>query len=220
MSIQLFEAIRTGDVDSVASQVHADPTLANAKNEQGVCALAFAVYNRKPDVAAKLRELGAQLDIFTACMTGDTAATEEMLRGNKGLVKLMSADGWTPLHLAAFFGHSGCAAALLNAGADVSTRSTNPMQNLPLHAGAAGRDFDVMKLLVDFGSNVNARQHGGWTALHAASQNGDLSIAELLLINGADPKARAENNQGPLDLALTRGQQAIVDLLEKYGVAL
>jgi uncharacterized protein len=191
-----------------------------AKNEQGVSALAFAVYNRKPEVVAKLRELGAHLDIFTACMTGDTAVVEEMLRGNKGLVKLMSADGWTALHLAAFLAHPGCAGALLNAGADVNTRSTNAMQNLPLHAGAAGRNFEVMKLLVDSGSNVNARQHGGWTALHAASQNGDLSIAELLLSHGADPKARAENNQGPMDLALTRGQQAIVDLLEKYGVAL
>ena len=218
--MNLFEAIRTGDPAAVAALVQADPQLANAKNEQGVSALAFAVYNRKPEVVAKLRELGAQLDIFTACMTGDTAAVEEMLQGNKSLVKLMSADGWTPLHLAAFYGQAGCTAALLKGGADVSTRSTNAMQNLALHAGAAGRNFDVMKLLVDFGSNVNARQHGGWTALHAASQNGDISIAELLLINGADPKARAENNQGPMDLALTRGQQAIVDLLEKHGVAL
>jgi uncharacterized protein len=218
--MSLFEAIRTGDTAAVASLVQADPQLANARNEQGVSALAFAVYNRKPDIVAKLRELGALLDIFTACMTGDTAAVEEMLQGNKSLVKLMSADGWTPLHLAAFFGHPGCAAALLQNGADVNTRSTNAMQNLPLHAGAAGRNFEVMKLLVDFGSNVNARQHGGWTALHAASQNGDASIAELLLVNGADPKARAENNQGPMDLALTRGQQAIVDLLEKHGVAL
>jgi ankyrin repeat protein len=218
--MSLFEAIRTGDSAAVAALVQADPQLANARNEQGVSALAFAVYNRKPEIVAKLRELGASLDIFTACMTGDTAAVEEMLAGNKSLVKLMSADGWTPLHLAAFFGQPGCASALLNSGADVNARSTNPMQNLPLHAGAAGRNFEVMKLLVDFGSPVNARQHGGWTALHAASQNGDISIAELLLTNGADAKARADNNQAPLDLALTRGQQAIVDLLEKHGVTL
>jgi ankyrin repeat protein len=217
---QFFEAIRAGDAASVRSQLDTDPALANAKNEQGVSALAFAVYNRKPEIAELLQSSGAQLDIFTACMTGNAAVVEEMLRGNKGLVKLMSADGWTPLHLAAFFGHAACASALLNAGADVKTRSTNAMQNLPLHAGAAGRNFEVMKMLVDFGSDVNARQHGGWAALHAASQTGDVAIAELLLASGADAKARANNNQSPMDLALTRGHQEIVELLEKYGVSL
>ena len=49
-----------------------------------------------------------------------------------------SADGWTPLHLAAFFG-SRMRHVLLNTGAKVNERSTNPMQNMPLHAAASGR---------------------------------------------------------------------------------
>ena len=215
-----FDAIRDGDGNGVKAQLQADPQLAEARNEQGLSALAFAIYNRKPEIADLLRENGASLDIFTASMIGESAAVKQMLAGNKGLVKLMSVDGWTPLHLAAFFGHRDCTSALLNAGADVKTRSTNQMENLPLHAGAAGRNVEVMKLLVDFGSDVNARQHGGWTALHATAQSGDAAIAELLLASGADSKARAGNNQSAMDLALTRGHQAIVDILEKYGAAL
>ncbi|BDC47889.1 hypothetical protein F183_A02050 [Bryobacterales bacterium F-183] len=215
----LFDAIRGGDLDAVKSIVDADPTAAQAVNEHGVSAMAFALYNRKPEIAAYLESKGVLLDIFTACMAGRTELVQEMLAGNKSLVKLMSADGWTPLHLAAFFGHAGCATELLNAGAAVDARSTNAMRNMPLHAGVAGRSFDVAKILVDFGADVNARQNGGWMPLHAAAQNGDVRMAELLLQNGAQPGARADNNQNAFDLALTKGHQGIVDLLEKHGAS-
>ena len=109
---------------------------------------------------------------------------------------------------------------LLNKGAQVGARSTNPMQNMALHAAAAGRHADVIKVLIDHGAPVNARQHGGWTPLQAAAQNGDLESARMLISNGADVQARAENNQTALDLALTKGHQAMVDLLESNGASL
>jgi len=216
---QLFDAIRAGDLQAVTSLLDSDPALVNGKNEQGLPALAFAIYNRKPEIVSLFESRGAMFDIFTATMAGKTELVQEMVDGNKSLVKLMSVDGWTPLHLAAFFGHRDCAAVLLNAGAEVNARSTNPMQNMPLHAAAAGRHTEVIRLLIEFGAAVNARQHGGWTALHAAAQNGDAAIAAMLLENGADALVRADNNQGAFDLALTRGHQAIVDLLEKHGAS-
>jgi uncharacterized protein len=215
---ELFDAIRAGDLESVKAHLDADTSLVNAKNEQGVSAVAFSIYNRKPEITALLEERGVSYDIFTAVMSGKTDLVAEMLSGNKGLVKLMSADGWTPLHLAAFFGQPECAAILLGTGAEVAVRSTNPMQNMPLHAAVAGRNVEVVRLLVDAGAPVNARQHGGWAPLHAASQNGDTAIAEILLQAGAEVGARADNNQAAFDLALSRGHQAMVDLLEKHGV--
>jgi ankyrin repeat protein len=217
--MQLFDAIRAGDLGAVTALVDGDASLVNLRNDQGIPVYAFALYNRKPEIAALLESRGAMLDIFTAAMAGKTALVEEMLAGNKSLVKLISADGWTALHLAAFFGHRDCAQALLNGGSEVNARSTNPMRNTPLHAGTAGRNAEVIKLLIDFGADVNARQHGGWTPLHAAAQSGDVEIAKLLLENGAEIGIRADNNQGAFDLALTRGHQAIVDLLEKHGAS-
>jgi ankyrin repeat protein len=160
------------------------------------------------------------LAIFAAAMQGDTAHVEELLTANRSLVTAMSPDGWTPLHLAAFFGAADAARALLNKGALPSARSTNAMQNLPLHAAAAGRHASLVKLLIEHGSPVDARQHGGWTALHAAAQNGDLAMAEILVSAGADVSARAENHQCALDLALTKGQQQMVEFLEAHGAKL
>jgi ankyrin repeat protein len=172
---------------------------------------------------ARINELLASdpsLAIFAASIQGDTEQLESLLTANRSLVGLLSSDGWTPLHLASFFGKTEAARLLLNKGAIVNARSTNQMENMPLHAAAAGRHLEVSKLLIDHGAPVNARQHGGWSPLHAAAQNGDLDLAKALVAAGADVNARAENNQMPLDLALTKGQQAMVDYLESNGAKL
>jgi uncharacterized protein len=160
------------------------------------------------------------LAIFAAAMEGDTARLEELLAANRTLVSAVSPDGWTPLHLAAFFGGIDAARTLLNGGASPGARSTNAMQNLPLHAAAAGRHSELAKLLIDCGAPVDARQHGGWTALHAAAQNGDLELAQVLVAAGAEIGARADNNQCALDLALTKGQHRMVEFLEQHGAKL
>ena len=187
---ELYEAVRAHDQARVQAAVAADPSLA----------------------------------IFAAAMQGetpgDTARIEELLAANRSLVSAVSPDGWTPLHLAAFFGAEDDARALLNKGASASARSTNAMQNLPLHAAAAGRHAAIVKLLIDHGAPVDARQHGGWTALHSAAQNGDVAMAETLVSAGADVSARAENNQCALDLALTKGHQPMVEFLEAHGARL
>ena len=167
-----------------------------------------------------LTDADPALTIFATAILGETGRLEELVSGNRALASALSSDGWTPLHLAAFFGRKDTARALLNKGAAVNARSANAMQNTPLHAAAAGRSAETAKLLLDFGANVNARQQGGWTALHAAAQNGDVEMAKTLLSAGADVEARADNNQSALDLALTKAQQAMVDFLEANGARL
>jgi uncharacterized protein len=167
-----------------------------------------------------LVEADPALAIFAASMRGDTAAIEELLTANRSLVSGMSEDGWTPLHLAAYFGKRDAARVLLNKGAAVNARSTNAMQNMPLHAAAAGKHAEIARLLIDRGASVDARQHGGWTPMHAAALTGDVPLATILVEAGADVSARAENNQRPLDLALTNGQQNMVEFLETHGAAL
>lgn len=172
---------------------------------------------------ARVKDLVAadpSLTIFAASILGDTEQLTALLTANRSLVGMLSSDGWTPLHLAAFFGKTDAVRLLLNKGALVNARSTNPMENMPLHAAAASRHIEVVKLLIEHGAPVNARQHGGWAPLHAAALNGDLETAKALIAAGADVNVRAENNQMPLDLALSKGQQSMVDYLESNGAKL
>ena len=135
--------------------------------------------------------------IFAASHSaGDTQRMEELLTGNRSLVSAVSTDGWTPLHLAGIFSGKGDAARLLlNKGASATARSTNQMANTPLHAAAAGKHADLVKLLIEHGANANARQHGGWAPLHSAAQNGDLESAHALINAGADVSVRLRRQQ-------------------------
>ncbi len=211
---------KRGDLEAVRSAIAADPSLLNAKNEGGQSVFLLAKYYRQTAVADFLLSLHPDLDFFNQCVAGLTSDVLSRIDRDPSLLETHSTDGWTPLHLAAFFGHPELAKALLNRGASVNAPSTNAMQNTPLHAAVAGRQMEAIRVLIDRGANVNARQQGGWTALQAAAQNGDRELLELLLASGADPNQRADNNQSALDLALLKGHAEIAELLEGIGAKL
>jgi uncharacterized protein len=215
-----FEQVKRGDLEGVRTALERDPSLLNVTNESGQSAFLLAKYYGQGAVAEYLLSLHPDLDVFSKCVAGLTPDVLAQIDKEPTLLEAHNSDGWTPLHLAAFFGHPELAKALLNRGANVDARSTNAMTNTPLHAGVAGRKADVIKVLMDRGANVNARQHGGWTALQGAAQAGDREIVELLLTHGADANIRADNNQSALDLALLKGHHAIAELLEELGAKL
>ncbi|MCU1291811.1 MAG: Ankyrin [Bryobacterales bacterium] len=214
------EQVKRGDLQGVRDAIEGDPALLNGTNDSGQSAFLLAKYYGQGAVAEYLLSLRPELDLFNKCVAGLTSDVLAEIDRDPSLLEVHNSDGWTPLHLAAFFGHPELAKALLNRGAHVDVRSTNAMTNTPLHAGVAGRKAEVIRVLIDRGANVNARQHGGWTALQGAAQSGDRAIVELLLAHGADPNLRAENNQSALDLALLKGHQEIATLLEELGAKL
>lgn len=214
------ELVKNGNLDAVRAELARDPSLLDATNEAGQSSFLLANYYRQPAIAEHLLSLGPKLDLFTSCVAGRTEAVLEQIDRDPNLLESHSSDGWTPLHLAAFFGQAELAKGLLNRGAAIEARSTNAMRNTPLHAAAAGANVDLVKLLLESGADPDAQQHGGWTALHAAAQTGNVEMAKTLLAHGADLGARAENNQSALDMALLHARGDVAGLLETSGVQL
>ena len=154
-------------------------------------------------------------DVHAAAKNGDTDEVAALLSMDNRVTRTFDADGWSPLHLAAHYGHADVVSLLLHNNAPVDLRSANQMANTPLHAALAGRRADVVPILLDAGADVNAQQHGGWTALHAAAANGDGALVELLLSRGADAAIANDAGVTAAAIARDRGHGAIAELLER-----
>lgn len=82
---------------------------------------------------------------------------------------------------------------------------------------AFGGDLPRVKALLAAGSDVNAKDGDGGTALMMASQKGRQEVVRALLEAKADVNARAGNGTTALILALKKGHQEIVQLLKSAG---
>src|SRR3989454_11368073 len=125
-SAAFIDAIKAGEFERVKAMASADPALIDARSRSGESAILTAVYHRQKEIVNLLVARGAALSIFEACAAGELERVERLLGDAPADVNAYSADGWTPLHLAAFFGHSKIVELLLAHDADVTARSRNP----------------------------------------------------------------------------------------------
>jgi ankyrin repeat protein len=164
-----------------------------------------ALYEGRTDEARAIADEREDLDAFEAAAIGDVERLRALLDENAGLSVVWSEDGFTPLHLAAFFGHPEAAKLLIERGADLEARSINEQLALdaaPLHSASAAGQLHVCEVLLDAGADVNAVQHGGYTALLDAAANQNEELMEFLLERGADRTARLDDGRGLEDLAV------------------
>jgi ankyrin repeat protein len=182
----LWLAICAGDQATVEAIVEERPDLARGRNDEGIPWALAAVYRGHPGVADLLLRHGAELDAFTAAALGRTDRLAVLLDRGEAALGDRSPDGWTPLHLAAFFGHRDTAAMLLDRGADPAARSANDLDNTPLHAALAGGRDAVAELLVERGADVNAVA-SGLSPMDLASANENENMIRYLAERGALP---------------------------------
>jgi ankyrin repeat protein len=83
---------------------------------------------------------------------------------------------------------------------------------------AAARDPDLVKLLLEAGANLRARDGAGRDALWIASRNGSRPIVEVLLAAGAPPDARRAD-RSPLIAALQSDQPDVARTLLAKGAS-
>jgi uncharacterized protein len=212
-SEELFAAIEDADTDRVRAILGEDPSLATARDPSGVSALMRARYRLAPGLADVVRSRVDALDVFEATAVNDVDRLATLLETDGTLVAARSPDGFTPLHLAAFFGATGAAHLLLARGAEVDAVGTGWMTGTPLHSAASGQHTDIGLALLDTGADPNARQGGGYTALHAAAANGDVALVRALLARGADPDARTDDGRTAAAIARERGDAESLDAL-------
>lgn len=148
--------------------------------------------------------------MIAAARTGSRAVMESVLAARRDLLNVKDPGGSTLLHHAAAFGTLETMTYLLETGADLTAK--NRRGSTALHW--AIHDEAKVRLLLDRGAAVNARQVEGRTPVYqAASLGNPAAIVKLLLAKGADPQIAAANGRTPLMAAAGRGDVDTMTLL-------
>ncbi len=214
-SADVFEAISSGDLDRLKALVATDAAAAVARDGQGVSALMMTLYHRRSDMADLLLQSGLELDVFEAAALGRVKRVSQLIDADSTLVNAWSPDGFSTVHLSAFFAQAETAQLLVTRGANVAAVAKNDMMVQPLHSAAAGGSVEVVTLLLDAGAPVNAKQHAGFTALQSAAVGNMLDMARVLLDHGADPQLCADDGKDAVAMALSKGHDEMVTLLSE-----
>jgi ankyrin repeat protein len=135
----------------------------------------------------------------------------------------------TPLFAALARRHFWTAKHLRYNGADVNV--PNDDRETPLHSAAWYGDLEVVRVLLDYKVDVNARCRENWTVIHYVSHGPPpgypvpphygpqllADVARLLLVHGADINARVEDGRTPLHVAAESGTVEVVRVLLEHG---
>ena len=147
----------------------ADP---NAFDEFGRTPLYWAVRYDALDIVRVLISANAEVNVVFS-----------------GPASPVDVNGWTPLHLAAYYASPALVDALLAAGAPPSVRVGTGIGPTALHIAVERGSLPVVRTLIDHGANVNlprSADRGGPTPLHIAAERGALTILAALIFADAD----------------------------------
>jgi ankyrin repeat protein len=175
----LLDACRRNDFERVVSLVTADPTLLTRSTPDGATPLLMALYHGSGDVVTALKAREWPRTVWEAAALDDADRLTELLAAEPGLVDTYSPDGWTALHLAAFFGAGRTADLLLSRGANHRLISRNTVANTPLHAAVAAKRLALVDSLLSAGADPTIRCEG-YTPLAIAEANAFEAGAERI----------------------------------------
>ncbi|XP_013388856.1 serine/threonine-protein phosphatase 6 regulatory ankyrin repeat subunit B-like [Lingula anatina] len=172
--------------------------------------------------------------LLEAAEDGDIESLQELLTVGECDINFQSEEGRTPLHLAAFKGHTQCVQLLLQHGADTNIQCKPEFGYImwrdapknavhlqdgstPLHWAALGSGTQCVQLLLQHGADTSIQDMGGSTPLHIAARFGNTQCVQLFLQHGADTNIQDKGGSTPLHLEARFGNTQCVQLFLQHG---
>lgn len=193
----IHEACRRGDIDAVRALIAATPAAVDADDEHGWRPIFHAGLWRHEDVVRLLIEAGADLaahDGYVLHYAGEAP-------DNKAIVSLLVQYGALDAHVrpsddlsrqflaAVFVADTRRVRSLLARHLHLAT-TPDGRGDQPIHHASRNGDTEIVRLLVEHGADVNARNPREHTVLYCAGGHGHLDCLLLLLKEGADSDAQ------------------------------
>lgn len=186
----------------------------SAANDYGVTPLYLACQNRSLPMVEALLDAGANpastlwngiTPLMIAAKTGRADIVRALVDADADVNVAEPRRGQNALMWAISFEHPAVASVLIEAGADVTARTTK-----------LNEDFDPMYIEA-YTERVPSTPQGGYTALMFAARVGDIATLQLLLDRGADVNAESAADGSALVIASSAGHEELALLLLDAG---
>ncbi|KAL3076185.1 hypothetical protein niasHT_038811 [Heterodera trifolii] len=228
-SMPLHFACSEGHLEIVKLLVEEGEADIEIADSYGKTALMVACSLQKWDIVRYLIGKGAKVDRTNAkgisplhleCIDGHLEIVKLLVEGGKADIEKAEADSvieWSPLMVASLTEKWDIVRYLIEKGANID--QTNSYEGFSIiHFFAIHGHFDLCKLMLDKGINVNKQMHNRTTPLHLACKHGHLEIVKLLVEEGkADIESADDNRHTPLMIALCGHQLEIAYYLVEKG---
>lgn len=212
---ELLAAVKANDAAAARAILRRNPFIARMTTENGTAVLTAKYAGAEEALAALLERVQEDsLNLYEASALGRAARLKTILGQSRFKVNEPNAEGFTPLGLAAFFGHLDAVKVILANGAAVDERDRSRFGNTALDAAVAANHADVVRALLAAGAQVDVRDSADYTPLHKAAANGNTEIVRMLLQKGADAAAVRRGGGTPLDDARAQGHPEMAAILE------
>ena len=168
--------------------------------------------------AARDGKTDVLVDFFKKIIRDD--AIDEILHHHKD----KSGQKTTPLVIAAYTGNDKIVDVLLQFGAKIDQKGTFGIKNRGYICSATALwcaswmgHYNIVKLLVDNGANVNLPTDNGSTPILVACHQGSFEIVRFLVESGADVNATNNYKETCLNSPSEKGYYKIVQYLLENG---
>lgn len=153
--------------------------------------------------------------LFIAIVNGQTDAAKYLLKKGAYLTTWLN-DSILPIYTAAEYGRDEIVKAIL----DQDREQVNVTQShglTPLHVASFMGRLQTVKILLEYGAEINAKTQEGATALYYAAQENQKEILQLLLEKGADINSQRSYGYAPLHVSALNGLVDICKILIENG---
>ncbi|KAL7676382.1 hypothetical protein ACOME3_002636 [Neoechinorhynchus agilis] len=186
----------------------------------GITPLMLASMNGHALAVQLLLELGADINahvesnrntaLTLACYQGRFEVVKVLVK-HKATIDHRSKSGLTPLMEAASGNFVDIGNHLIEHGADVNIAPPPQSRDTALTIAADRGHHQFVKLLVNRGANIEARNKRGQTPLWLACNGGHLETVKCLLSHRADPDSEDVRKVSCLKAAFQQGHSAVVN---------
>jgi ankyrin repeat protein len=170
---RIFELVDANDGEGIRELLARDPGATEGRDETGVSPLARARYRGSNAAFDAILAAGEPTDPWDRLLAGHADGMPSP--------DAWSADGFTPLHLAALVDNVPAAAALLEAGAEPNVLAKPGYARVtPLGTCAFSGALGVARLLLGHGADPHLGEDGEYTVEAEATARGHEELARLI----------------------------------------